>query len=473
MNVRDGVWRRIRGDAADCTAGPAGAPGFARSGPGSRSWMRWFFSAIWLVYLIQPISGLFSGHHGALWIAGGLAIVTVFCVVYVGLCMTWDRNQYRAQWGLAVLFAMAVLACVIYGKDWTPLWIYVSVATGFAVPGRRPAMLAVLVVGACYALFSWLAHVGTADFLIILVPVVLAGWAMTGFRMQIALIGELAQARDTVARLAANQERLRLARDLHDLAGHSLSMITLKAELAQRMLDRLPASAERDRAARDVADIERVSRQTLHDIREAVSGYRRPTLPVEFATARTALESAGIRLDADPALLQSSPAGPEQEAALAWCLREAVTNVIRHSGAGSCRIRLLERDSELSLEVTDDGRGIGGSGRGAASVGTGPAGTGPAGMGPAVTWPAGDAPVGTGPAGTPQAGTGLRGMSERLSAVGGSLSAGPARGGPARGGAEAGRGFRLVATVPVAAEDAARDRQRPEDAGQAIVNAAP
>ncbi len=463
MNVRHGVWRRIRNNAADCTAGPVDAAGFARSGPGSRSWMRWFFSAIWLVYLIQPVSALFSGHHGALWIAGGLAIVTVFCVVYVGLCMTWDRNQYWAQWGLAVLFAVAVLACVIYGKDWTPLWIYVSVATGFAVPGRRLAMLAVLVVGACYALFSWLAHVGTADFLIILVPVVLAGWAMTGFRMQIALISELAQARDTVARLAANQERLRLARDLHDLAGHSLSLITLKAELAQRMLDRLPASAERDRAAHDAADIEQVSRQTLHDIREAVSGYRRPTLPVEFATARTALEAAGIRLDGEPALPQPSPAGPEQEAALAWCLREAVTNVIRHSGAGSCRIRLLERRGELSLEVTDDGRGIGGPGSNGVPAGTAPIGSGPVGSGPG----------GSGPGGRPEPGSGLRGMSERLSAVGGSLSAGPAR-----VGGSSGRGFRLVATVPiatvpVAAQPAGPGVQPPDEAGQAIVNAAP
>jgi two-component system sensor histidine kinase DesK len=493
MNVREGLWRTIRGDAADCPAGPVDAAGYSRSGPGSRSWMRWFFSAIWLVYLIQPVSALFGGHHGALWIAGGLAIVTVFCVVYVGLCMTWDRNQYGAQWGLAVLFAMAVLACVIYGKDWTPLWIYVSVATGFAVPGRRPAMLAVLVVGACYALFSWLAHVGTAEFLIILVPVVLAGWAMTGFRMQIALISELAQARDTVARLAANQERLRLARDLHDLAGHSLSLITLKAELAQRMLDRLPASAERDRAAHDVADIERVSRQTLHDIREAVSGYRRPTLPVELATARTALEAAGIRLDGEPALPQPGPAGPEQEAALAWCLREAVTNVIRHSGAGSCRIRLLERRGELSLEVTDDGRGIGGPGSngvpagsapvgsgpvgsarggsargGSGPVGSGPAGTAPVGPGPGGSWPGGSGPGGSGPGGRPEPGSGLRGMSERLSAVGGSLSAGPAR-----AGGSSGRGFRLGATVPVAAQPAGPGVQPPDAAGQAIVNAAP
>jgi two-component system sensor histidine kinase DesK len=401
--------------------------------------MRWFFSAIWLVYLIQPVANLFGRHHGALWITGGLALVAVFSALYVGLCCTWDRNQQRAQRGLVILVALAVLACVIYGRDWTPLWIYVSVATGMVVPGRRPAMLAVLVIAACYAFLSWLTHAGSQEFFIVLLPIVLAGWAMTGLRMQIGLIIELGRAREEVARLATNEERLRLARDLHDLTGHSLSLVTLKAELVQRMLDRLPASAERDRAARDVADIERVSRQTLHDIREAVSGYRRPTLAVEFATARTGLDAAGIRLDADPALPRwPGPAGEDREAVLAWCLREAVTNVIRHSGAGSCRIRLLERGGELSLEVADDGRGVACPPAGAPGLQGVEAGSA---LAPAPVLPGG---------------SGLRGMSERLSAVGGRLSAGPAR-----AGGEHGRGFRLVATVPGSSRpsDQGGDRQ--------------
>ena len=155
--------------------------------------------------------------------------------------------------------------------------------------------------------------------------------------------------------------------------------------------------------AAELSDIGRVSRQTLHDIREAVSGYRRPTLAVEIITARTSLEAAGIALDDDPALMtRSGTVDPEAEAALAWCLREAATNVIRHSGAQHCRIRLTERRRELALEVTDDGRGVTTNGTGT--------------------------------------GSGLHNMSERLSAVGGGFSAGPGRDG---------RGFRLVATVPL------------------------
>ena len=240
-----------------------------------------------------------------------------------------------------------------------------------------------------------------------LLPVVLIGLAMIGFRMQMTLMRELAQARGTVAKLAANEERLRLARDMHDLTGQSLSMITLKSELAAKRLAKLPSSAERDAVLTELGDIGRVSRQTLHDIREAVSGYRRPTLAIEVITARNALEAAGIELDDDAGLtLRSGTFDPDAEAVLAWCLREAVTNVIRHSRARHCRIRLTERAGELSLEVTDDGHGF--------------------------TSQDPDSP----------AGSGLRGVSERLSAVGGSL---------ALGAAAPGHGFRLTATVPAGA----------------------
>jgi two-component system sensor histidine kinase DesK len=422
----------MAGDDGTVACGAAaGRPGLRLSGlagklgPASGGPMRWFFSAIWLVYLIQPVAGLFSRGHSGLWIAGGVVLTLVFCTVYVTVVGTWDWNPRRAQAGLVVITALAVLACLIYGRDWTSLWIYVSVATGFVVPRRRAALLAVAAIGACYVVFSLIAHVPASALLAILLPVMLTGWAMIGFRMQILLMHELRQARETVAKLAANEERLRLARDMHDLTGQSLSLVTLKSEVAVRMLGRLPESAERDAALSEITDIGRVSRQTLHDIREAVSGYRRPTLAVEIITARTLLESAGIGLDDDPALtLRSGTFGPEAEAALAWCLREAATNVIRHSGARNCRIRLTERAGELSLEVSDDGRGLSGGGGAARDAGPLPAGSG------------------------------LHGMSERLSAVGGRFSVGPA--------GRDGRGFRLTAVVPRSpAQRAAPDAPAP------------
>jgi two-component system sensor histidine kinase DesK len=133
-----------------------------------------------------------------------------------------------------------------------------------------------------------------------------------------------------VAALAASDERLRLARDLHDLLGHSLSLITLETELTSRFMDQ-----ERYAEARaQVADIEKVSRQALVDVREAIGGYRRPKLAVELAVARTALSAADIAIDVSLSLADPRPGlGAEEEGALGWALREAVTNVVRHSGA--------------------------------------------------------------------------------------------------------------------------------------------
>jgi two-component system, NarL family, sensor histidine kinase DesK len=381
-------------------------------GTGNNPW-RWFFSAIWLVYLAGPVWDLFGHRHGVLWIAGGLAITLAFCFVYIAALVNWGERPRLGRAGLAALAVLAGLACVVYGKNWTPLWIYVSAATGVIIAGepngRRRALWGVLAVGVLYVFFSWLAHEGATDFLVILLPVLLIGLAMIGFRLQIGLMHELTQARETVAKLATNEERLRLARDMHDLTGQSLSMITLKSELAAKRLGKLPASAERDVVLGDLGDIGRVSRQTLHDIREAVSGYRRPTLAIEVITARNALDAAGMRLDDDPGLtLRSGTFDADSEAVLAWCLREAVTNVIRHSGAKNCRIRLTERPGELSLEVADDGRGL--------------------------SHAHADAPTGKG--------AGLRGMSERLSTEGGRLSLGVAD-------QSRGHGFKLTATVPV------------------------
>ena len=383
--------------------------------PGTGGPWRWFFTAVWLVYLIGPVAALFGHDHGVAWIAGGLAIAVAFCAIYLSVLMYADDRPRLAEYGLAAIAILAALACVVYGQGWTALWIYVSAATGIVlvtVANRQVATLGVGVVGACYVFFSWLSHVDTTSFLIVLLPVLLIGLAMIGFRMQVSLMHELAQARGTVAKLAANEERLRLARDMHDLTGQSLSMITLKSELAAKRLAKLTSSAERDAVLTELGDIGRVSRQTLHDIREAVSGYRRPTLAIEVITARNALEAAGIGLDDDAELtLRSGTFDPEAEAVLAWCLREAVTNVIRHSRARHCRIRLTDHMGELSLEVTDDGRGLP----------------------EAASESAGD-----GQEDLAATGSGLRGMSERLSAVGGRLSLGPA--GP-------GHGFRLTATV--------------------------
>jgi two-component system sensor histidine kinase DesK len=411
-----------------------------QGGPGditraARIW-RVSLTAVWLVYLIEPVSGLFGHHRDTLYIAGGIAIIAAFCVVFVAMIADWNRTTRRSLLGLAALFALALAACIMYGgAGATSLWIYVSALAGLVIPVQRTAIWIVAAVTACYAITSVTSHGSLADFLINLVPTVLLGLAMIGLRNHFELTRELSEARETVARLAASEERLRLARDMHDLTGQSLSMITLKSELALRLLRRLPDGPDRARVSEEIEQVGAVSRQTLHDIREALSGYRRPTLAVEIITARAALEAAGIAShdEADLTLL-SGTFDADAEAALAWCLREAVTNVVRHSGARTCRIGLTRQRGTLTLEVRDDGHGH-----------------------------LGAEPPGAETSGTEPSGTGLRGMSERLCAVGGSLELRPADS----------PGFRLIATVPATAAPAAADAAGAAGAAGAAADPAP
>jgi two-component system sensor histidine kinase DesK len=372
------------------------------------------FTGVWLFYLIGPVVNLVTGHYSPLRIGAGLAIIVGFSALYLILVPTWPMPRRYTLPGLGVLALLATAACVFYGGEGAvALWIFMSSASGLLVPSRSWAVRTVIGCIACYVIFSATTHVDSTDFLSNLLPVLFIGFAMIGLRQRFELTAELAMARGEVAQLAANEERLRLARDMHDLTGQSLSMITLKSELAARLLGRLPESSDRDRARDEMEQVAAVSRQTLRDIREAISGYRRPTLAVEVITARAALASAGIaaRDDADLTLL-SGTFDADAEAALAWCLREAVTNVVRHSSAKNCHISLTHHKKSLSLTVRDDGTGH----------------ARPDDCGTAIH-----------PPGSDRAGSGLHGLAERLSAVGGSLELRP----------DVSPGFCLIATVPV------------------------
>jgi two-component system sensor histidine kinase DesK len=365
---------------------------------------------------------LFTQHYSALDRWTGSAIIVAFCAVYVIAVPNWPYSPWYGLPSVAALALLAAAGCLLpAGLGMTGLWIFVSSASGLLVASYRWAARTVLVFSVCYIIFCVTRHVGSGAMYGNLLPVVFLGLAMIGLRRQFQLTAELTQAREEVAQLAANEERLRLARDMHDLTGQSLSMITLKSELATRLLGRLPESPERDRVRDEIEQVAAVSRQTLRDIREAVSGYRRPTLAVEVITARAALASAGIAARDDPDLtLLSGTFDPDAEAALAWCLREAVTNVVRHSGAKNCYISLTRRAGAMSLAVRDDGRGH-----------ILPA-EADQGQDRARTRAAGE--------GRLSAGTGLHGLSERLSAVGGALELRP----------DLNPGFCLIATVPAA-----------------------
>jgi two-component system, NarL family, sensor histidine kinase DesK len=173
--------------------------------------------------------------------------------------------------------------------------------------------------------------------------------AVNWHSMQVARTdAKLRRANAEIERLATVAERERIARDLHDVLGHTLTLIVLKSELASRLADRDPK-----RAAQEIREVEQVSRQALGDVRDAIAGYR-ATWEEELARARTMLDTAGIRGE-----FFGSPAPVERatEETLALAMREAITNVVRHARATVCRVRVERRDDVCRLEVADNGRG--------------------------------------------------------------------------------------------------------------------
>ncbi|HYY11722.1 MAG TPA: histidine kinase, partial [Kineosporiaceae bacterium] len=179
--------------------------------------------------------------------------------------------------------------------------------------------------------------------------IALASIAIWGISGMIERNVALARAQATIAELAVQAERSRFARDLHDVLGHSLTVLTVKAELAGRLVAIDPARAEAE-----IGEVEQLARQALADVRAAVGGYREVTLPGELAAARAALDAAGIAADLS-GTVDAVPADRRQ--LLAWAVREGVTNAVRHSAARHVWLRL---DAD-GVEVTDDGRGPAGS----------------------------------------------------------------------------------------------------------------
>jgi two-component system sensor histidine kinase DesK len=354
-------------------------------------WQRLGWALPWLLFQVFPLADLATRPLPApARVVAGAGLVAFTAAYLVVFSRLYDRRGCDWPWReLLVVALLGVALAVWLGPSWSGLMIYVSAACAGALPERFVWPAVGVAAAVCASIIA--AHDLFPDLFILPVMCVLTAFAMRGTRYLVMVNSELMEAREELARSAVAEERVRFARDLHDLLGHSLSLIALKSELAGRLAERDPA-----RARAEMADVESAARRALAEVREAVSGYRQIGCALALAEARAALSAAGTTLRG-PATVPALP-GPV-DAVLGWVVREATTNVLRHSGARTVTVELGEADREVTLTVTDDGRGPQGDDRGA----------------------------------------GLAGLEERLTALGGRLEHSAAPGG----------GFRLAARVPV------------------------
>lgn len=269
--------------------------------------------------------------------------------------------------------------------------VYAAAAAGAGFRTRRA-----LIVVAALTLLSAVVRVSSGVSPILLAFVIndlVVGSAAVIGRLLLLTNRDLVAARAEIGRLAVSEERMRLARDLHDLIGQNLTVAVLKSEL---VAGALPPDAD-DQLRTELRDIARVVRRSLDDVRDAVAGYRQPGLGQELVTARAALRAAGVELTVDDSL---GPVPSAQDTVLAWAVREGVTNVLKHSNARRCWLRFGSDHHQAIMEMTDDGAG---------------------------------------PSSASNGGSGLAGLAERVAAVGGRVTTGPA----------GGRGFRLQVSVPL------------------------
>jgi two-component system, NarL family, sensor histidine kinase DesK len=330
----------------------------AASGISVRLWR--LYAYFWLICLFFPILSIIQTPPPGLGLPVTIVGLITFVVTY--LRVMWPhpldegrRARFRLQKSVTLITGLTVLVLFLsikYGSSFLWLFVGVSAIAGLILSFHNASIavfgLTLLTLG--FSIYAG-GSIAFANWFQIIPLVLLVrglGLDMIGFVRLSHALRELHSAREELARQAVMEERLRMARDLHDLLGHTLSLITLKSELAGRLLEKDPYTA-----SQEVHEIERIARQALREVREAVAGYRQRTLHGELDGARQILEAAGIVFTVEDET-QSLP--PTTDAVLAWVVREGVTNVIRHSRAQHCVIRIKSTDEYVRVEVINDGR---------------------------------------------------------------------------------------------------------------------
>lgn len=372
-------------------AGPSEEAWVADQRRWARGWRRIVFPGVFLAWLVAVATSIPQYTHGAVGQAAGFAVLAAFGGCYVAAIHAgWTGND-RLHLAAVVALTLLALAELPFARANALIMGVFVCAVAVLRYGERGLPLAALFTALALflpaAIPSWHDGFGTGlqNGTIIAIP--LTAFAMFGFGRVIRGSALLAEARTELARLAAENERTRIARDLHDLLGHSLTTISVKAELAERLAEIDPAAA-----AVEIGEVAALSRRALGDVRAAVSNYREVTLAGELATGRELLRAAGIVGELPPA---ADVVDETSQELFGWVVREGLTNVVRHSQASTCRVAV----SSTTVEIVDDGVG-----------------------------------------GAATSGSGLTGLAERVATAGGVLEAGPAE--P--------RGWRLAVTLAAA-----------------------
>lgn len=362
------------------------------------SW-RWAGAAgalVWLpLLLLDPAQNLPEKH--GLWGVAAILVMAVSAVVSVMVVM-----QRRARWaawaGLTTLVVTCAVATLAFGEHWHTPWQLAAIVTAVVVSWPR-VVGGVVVVGALAFAATARAGADGATRWTLAEVTLLAGLVTAVFVQLLGTIAALESTRRQVAELAVAAERDRVSRDLHDLLGHTLSVIVVKAQAVRRLVATDPAAV-----VEHASDIESIGRQALDDVRQAVDDLRTSRFSTELAQARWALAAAGVEASVVGESVSLPPAVDE---VFGWVVREGTANVLRHSVARHCCIRVSREPESLALEMIDDGATVAGPDASTSASRTG----------------------------------GIDGLRARVSSLGGQLEAGPNA-----------AGFRFRAMVPVTSD---------------------
>lgn len=315
-----------------------------------RGWLE-HIHLIWLVGLFwQAVYDPGFGWVNILVTLGGLII---FLTLYM-LAHAHPYSRSERLRNIGIFAALGLLTAPF--NSWSSVYLIFAAGTAGYLQPLRLAYRVIWILVGCMPVFAGLVvWSGTPPWLGVSISIMVSffvlgiGLSSIQEAQQRRLNAQIQAAQEENQRLAAIAERERIARDLHDLLGHTLSVITLKAELAAKLAQRDP-----QKAALEMREVERISREATAQVREAVQGYKSRGLQGELAGVKLALEAAGIKFDYYAQMVELSPV---QEGVLALALREAVTNIIRHSGAKQCTIQLTQMEHGVGLEIQDDGKG--------------------------------------------------------------------------------------------------------------------